>query len=121
LIKRLTLFRHIPGTASQQQQQQQQKPDIKGSNIYQTHTMTLGNNIKNLVIVLPNEGHEDPNAKPKDLRIVNQPYLPQNAVINAGTTVTLFNADVGHHHQLTLVNNNSKIVCIAVLSQVPEI
>ena len=46
-----------------------QTPDIKGSTIYQTHTMTLGNNIKNLIIEIPNEGHEDPTA-PKELRVV---------------------------------------------------
>src|SRR6266487_4260580 len=87
--------------------QQNQQPNIRASNIYQTHTMVLGKNIKNLVIVIPNEGHEDP-TQPKELRVVNQPYLPQNAVVNVGTTVTWFNADAGHHHQITLVNNNSK-------------
>ena len=92
----------------QQQQQQQLQPNIKASGIYQTHTMVLGKNIKNLIIELPNEGHEMPNAMPRDLRVVNQPYLPQNAVVNVGTTVTWFNADAGHHHQITLVDNNSK-------------
>jgi plastocyanin len=91
-----------------QQQQQQLQPNIKASSIYQTHTMVLGKNIKNLIIELPNEGHEMPNAKPRDLRVVNQPYLPQNAVVNVGTTVTWFNADAGHHHQIALVDNNSK-------------
>jgi plastocyanin len=85
-----------------------QQPNIEASNIYQTKTMVLGDNIKNLIIEIPNEGHEMPNAKPRDLRVVNQPYLPQNAVVNVGTTVTWFNADAGHHHQITLVNNNSK-------------
>jgi plastocyanin len=42
------------------------------------------------------------------LRVVDQLYLPQNAVVNTGTTVAWFNADVGHHHQITLVNNGSK-------------
>ena len=88
------------------------QPNIKASDIYQTHTMVLGKNIQNLVIELPNEGHEDP-TQPKELRVVNQPYLPQNAVINVGTTVTWFNADAGHKHQITLVNNNSQNkVCI---------
>ena len=95
-------------TDQQQQQQQQLQPNLKASSIYQTHTMVLGKNIKNLIIELPNEGHEMPNAMPRDLRVVNQPYLPQNAVVNVGTTVTWFNADAGHHHSVTLVNNNSK-------------
>jgi hypothetical protein len=44
------------------QKQGQQQPNIKASNIYQTQTIVLGKNIKNLVILIPNEGHEYPNA-----------------------------------------------------------
>jgi plastocyanin len=94
-------------TGSQQQQKQQNQPNINAADIYQTRTMTLGNNIKNLVILIPNEGHEDP-TQPKELRIVNQPYLPENAVVNVGTTVTWFNGDVRHQHSITLVDNNTK-------------
>jgi plastocyanin len=86
---------------------QQQQPKIHGSNIYQTQTIVLGNNIKNLVILIPNEGHEDPSVA-KDLRVINQPYIPQNAVVNVGTTVAWFNADAGHHHSIALVDNNTK-------------
>ena len=67
--------------------------------------MVLGKNIKNLIIVIPDEAHEHPNATPKELRIVNQPYLPQNAVVNVGTTIAWFNADVDHHHSITLVDS----------------
>ena len=56
--------------------QQNQQPNIKASNIFQTHNMVLGKNIKNLIIEIPNEGHEDP-TQPKELRVVNQPYLPR--------------------------------------------
>ena len=42
------------------------------------------------------------------MRIVNQPYLPENAVVNVGTTVTWFNGDVRHQHSITLVDNNTK-------------
>jgi plastocyanin len=69
--------------------------------------MVLGKDIKNLVIVIPNEGHEDP-TQPKELRVVNQPYLPQNAVVNVGTTVTWFSGDAGHTHTISLVDNNTK-------------
>jgi plastocyanin len=89
--------------------QQNQQPNIKASNIYQTHTMALGKNIKNLIIEIPNEGHEDP-TQPKELRVVNQPYLPRNAIVNSGTTVTWFNADAGHKHQITLLNNKTQTV-----------
>jgi plastocyanin len=93
---------------SQLQKQGQQQPNIHGSNIYQTQTIVLGNNIKNLVILIPNEGHEDPIGTKKDLRVINQPYIPQNAVVNVGTTVAWFNADAGHHHSIALVDNNTK-------------
>jgi plastocyanin len=86
----------------------QQQPNIYASNIYQTQTIVLGKNIKNLVILIPNEGHEDPIGTKKDLRVINQPYIPQNAVVNVGTTVAWFNADAGHHHSITLVDNNTK-------------
>jgi hypothetical protein len=89
------------------QSQQQQQPNIKGSNIYQTQTIVLGKDIKNLVILIPNEGHEDP-AQPKGMRVINQPYVPQNAIVNVGTTVTWLNADAGHRHSITLVDNNTK-------------
>jgi plastocyanin len=91
-----------------QEQVGQQQPNIRASNIYQTQTMILGKNIKNLVILIPNESHEHPNATPKELRIVNQPYLPDHAVVNVGTTVAWFNGDAGHHHSITLVDNNTK-------------
>jgi plastocyanin len=95
--------------AQTQSQLQQLQPDIKASNIYQTQTIVLGKNIKNLVILIPNEGHEDP-AQPKGMRVINQPYIPQNAVINTGTTVTWLNADAGHRHAITILDNNTKSV-----------
>jgi plastocyanin len=90
-----------------QREEERQQPNILGSNIYQTQTMVLGKNIKNLVILIPNEGHEDPTV-PKDLRVINQPYIPRNAIVNVGTTVTWLNADAGHRHSITLLNNNTK-------------
>ncbi|MFL6326078.1 MAG: hypothetical protein ACJ71I_01155, partial [Nitrososphaeraceae archaeon] len=51
--------------------------DLIFTNIYQTQTIVLGKNNKNLVILIPNEGHEDPIGTKKDLRVINQPYIPQ--------------------------------------------
>ena len=96
------------GQGSQNQlPSQSQQPNILGSNIYQTQTIVLGKNIKNLVIVIPNEGHEDP-TQPKGMRVINQPYIPQNAVVNVGTTVAWLNADAGHRHSITVVDENTK-------------
>jgi plastocyanin len=102
-------YNALAQSQSQLQKQSQQQPNIKASNIYQTQTIVLGKNIKSLVILIPNEGHEDP-AVPKDLRVINQPYIPQNAIVNVGTTVTWLNADAGHRHSITLVDNNTKNV-----------
>ena len=94
------------GEGSQNQLPARQ-PNIQASNIYQTQTMVLGKNIKNLVILIPNEGHEDPAYK-RELRVINQPYIPQNVIVNVGTTVTWLNGDAGHRHSITLLNNNTK-------------
>jgi hypothetical protein len=60
-----------------------------------THRMVLGNNVKNLVILIPNEAHESTNQPRDQYPLANQPYLPQNAVVNVGTAVS-FN-DTGTH------------------------
>ena len=94
-------------TKSAISEEQQQKPTIKASDIYQSRTIVLGDDIKNLIIMIPDEGHEQPNQSPKELRIINQPYTPQNAVVNVGTTVRWFNADVDHPHKISLTPNNT--------------
>ncbi len=86
----------------------QQQPNIKASNIYQTHTMVTGKNIKKLVILIPNEAHEDTRQINKQTRLLNQTYLPENAVVNVGTKIAWLNADAGHRHSITLVDNNTK-------------
>jgi plastocyanin len=95
-----------------QQQLQPQQPNINAAYVYHTANMILGNNIKNLLILLPNEDHEPLNYQQyqmrKDLRVINQTYVPDNVVVNRGTTIVWFNSDVGHRHEITLVNNNSK-------------
>ena len=78
-----------------------QLPNIAASNVFDTHSMTLGDNIKNLVILIPNEAHESTNQPKDQLPLANQPYLPQDAVVNRGTTVTWFSGDVDHDHKIT--------------------
>ena len=48
-------------TQQRLQKQQQQQPNTNASYVYHTANMILGNNVKNLVILLPNEDHEPPN------------------------------------------------------------
>ncbi|HKG72568.1 MAG TPA: hypothetical protein VKA87_11740 [Nitrososphaeraceae archaeon] len=78
------------------------QPDINATNLYKTHNMVLGNNVKNLVILVPNEAHEPYSLKEQQL--INQAFIPQNVRMNVGTTILFFNADVGHDHREVIVN-----------------
>jgi plastocyanin len=78
------------------------QPDINATNLYKTHNMVLGNNVKNLVILVPNEAHEPYSLKEQQL--INQAFIPQNVRMNVGTTIVFFNADVGHDHREVIVN-----------------
>ena len=76
------------------------------SDLFETKSLKLSPNIKHLVILIPNEGHESQNAGDvsSDQRLINQPYLPQRAEVNRGTMVVWFNGDVDHDHKITLTN-----------------
>jgi plastocyanin len=78
------------------------QPDINATNLYKTHNMILGNNVKNLVILIPNEAHEPYSLKEQQL--INQAFIPQNVRMNVGTTIVFFNADVGHDHREVITN-----------------
>jgi plastocyanin len=82
-----------------------QSSDMNTSNVYETKSMDLGNNVKNLVILIPNEGHESQNIgdQSTDQRLVNQPYIPQSVTVPVGTAIMWFNGDVDHDHKITLV------------------
>jgi plastocyanin len=73
------------------------QPNINAANLFTTQTMVLGNNVKNLVILIPDEGHHGPNEV-DEARFLEQPFVPANAVVNTGTTVSWYNGDVGHEH-----------------------
>ena len=67
--------------------------------------MVLGNNVKHLVIVIPNEGHHGPGEE-DEARFIAQPFLPQNAIVGPGTQVAWFNGDVGHEHNIVVSDTN---------------
>ena len=77
--------------------------------IFQSKTLTLGKNVKNVIILIPNEGHESPSL-PEEQRQINQPYVPENVIVNPGTNVVWLNGDVGHEHTITLNDENSEKV-----------
>jgi plastocyanin len=89
--------------------QQQPQPSLSASSMYETKTMALGNNIKNLVILIPNEAHESQTfGRPTyEDRHINQPYVPQKVIVSPGTMVTWFNGDVDHDHKIALTNDAS--------------
>jgi plastocyanin len=67
----------------------------------------LGNNVKNFVILIPNEAHESINQPKDQYPLVNQPYIPQNAIVNVGTSIVWFNSDVDHERTITVTEGNS--------------
>ncbi len=75
------------------------QPNISAESIFNTKTMTLGNNIKNLVILIPNEGHHAA-GEDNEARFLDQHFVPENAVVNPGTTVQWFNGDAGHERTI---------------------
>ncbi len=89
---------------------QNSQPNIDATSLYNDKTMILGKNVRNFVILIPDEAHESLNQPKNQLPLTNQPYLPQHLVTNVGTTIIWFSADVGHKHTITLNNDNSKKV-----------
>jgi len=78
-------------------------------NILDNKTLTVPSSVKNFVILIPNEAHESP-LLPKEQRLINQPYVPQNLVSGANTQIIWFSGDVGHTREITLTDENSKEV-----------
>jgi plastocyanin len=78
-----------------------QQPNINAQSLFNTQAMTLGNNVKNLVILIPNEGHHGPNEA-REARFLEPSFVPANAVINTGTAVTWYNGDFGHERTVNL-------------------
>ncbi|WP_458747039.1 cupredoxin domain-containing protein [Candidatus Nitrosocosmicus sp. T] len=75
------------------------QPNINAESIFNTKTMTLGDSIKNLVILIPNEGHHAA-GEDNEARFLDQHFVPENAVVSAGTTIGWFNGDVGHERTI---------------------
>jgi plastocyanin len=83
----------------------QVQPSLNATSVYDSGQMVLGNNVKHLVIVIPNEGHHGPGEE-DEARFFAQPFLPQNAIVGPGTQVVWFNGDVGHEHNIVVRDAN---------------
>ena len=77
--------------------------------MFNTKTMTLGNNVKTLVILIPNEGHHAA-GEDDEARFLDQHFVPENAVVNTGTTVLWFNGDVGHERTIDVKDQQGNSV-----------
>jgi plastocyanin len=81
------------------------QPDPDATSVYDSGQMKLGNNVKHLVIVIPNEGHHGPGEE-DEARFIAQPFIPQNATVTPGTQVVWFNGDLGHEHNIVVRDSN---------------
>ena len=85
------------------------QPNVNAESIFNTKTMTLGNNIKNLVILIPNEGHHAA-GEDSEARFLDQHFVAENAVVNTGTTVQWFNGDAGHERTIDVKDDTGNSV-----------
>ncbi|MGB8134299.1 MAG: hypothetical protein WCE99_08905, partial [Nitrososphaeraceae archaeon] len=83
----------------------QTQQNLNATSVYDSGQMILGNNVKHLVVVIPNEGHHGPGEEDES-RFIAQPFLPQNAIVEPGTQVAWFNGDVGHEHNIVVNDPN---------------
>jgi hypothetical protein len=61
--------------------------------------LQIGDNVKNLVILIPNERHHGP-GEDNEARFIDQSFVPEIAVVGPGTNVFWFNGDGGHEHDI---------------------
>lgn len=93
----------------------QDTPNIDAKHIFDTKTAVLGNDVKNLIILIPDEAHHG-NGEAKENRFIEQSFLPQNAVVNRGTNVIWFSGDVSHEHRI-IFNNDENLFDSGVLTE----
>ena len=77
------------------------------TDIFNDKILTVPNTVKNFIVLIPNEAHESPLLQ-KEQRLINQPYVPQNLVVDPKTNIIWFSGDVGHTRKVTLTDDNSK-------------
>ncbi|TVP41806.1 cupredoxin domain-containing protein [Candidatus Nitrosocosmicus arcticus] len=78
---------------------------LDAETVYEQKNAVLGNDIKNFVILIPNEAHESMNI-PDQLPLANQPYIPQTITATKGTAITWLNGDVDHDHTIKFKTPN---------------
>jgi plastocyanin len=74
--------------------------------IFQNKSLVIPPNIKQLVILIPNEGHHGP-GEIDEARFIADPFVPQNVVASPGTRIIWYNGDVAHEHNIVVRDANS--------------
>jgi plastocyanin len=74
--------------------------------IFQNKSLVIPPNIKQLVILIPNEGHHGPGEE-DEARFIADPFVPQNFVASPGTRIIWYNSDVGHEHNIVVRDASS--------------
>jgi plastocyanin len=100
-------------------QTEENQPNINATSVFKTGQMIIGDNIKHLVILIPDEGHHGPGEE-DEARFIAQPFVPQNAVVTPGTQVVWFSGDVGHDHNIVVRDTNSNNNTIFEAGEFPE-
>ena len=77
------------------------------ADLYKNKSLVLPPNIRHLVVLIPNEAHESLNQPKDQYPLVNQAYLPQNAIVNPGIMIIWFNGDVDHDHKVSLTSDRN--------------
>ena len=80
---------------------EENQPNINATSVFDTGQMVLGDNVKHLIILIPDKGHHGP-GELDEARFIAQPFLPQNVLVGPGTQVAWFNGDVGHEHNIVV-------------------
>ena len=78
------------------------------TDIFSSKQYTLSDNGKNLVILIPNEGHHGP-GEDDEARFIAQSFVPETAAISKGTNVIWFNGDVGHEHDIIVTSDSDSV------------
>jgi plastocyanin len=93
--------------------------NINATSVFDKGQMVLGDNVKHLVILIPDEGHHGPGEQ-DEARFIPQPFVPQHAVVTPGTQVVWFSGDVGHDHNIVVRDANSNNNTIFETGDFPE-
>jgi hypothetical protein len=75
------------------------------TDVFSSKQYTLSDNAKNLVILIPNEGHHGP-GEDDEARFIAQSFVPETAAISKGTNLIWFNGDVGHEHDIVVTSDS---------------